>query len=812
VDPNPISNLNGQGHNYFLSDNPYVLNSYAVFGDANYNVTNDLKFIAGLRWTDDQKHFVEIPSWVATQGYGYPVTGDLNQAWERLTGRAVANWTPQLDFTDQTLLYASYSHGYKAGGANPPGAELVAPQDDPIHPLTFKPEYIEAFELGTKNTVLDGALTLNGDLFYYNYTGYQVSEIVDRTAINNNYNAHVEGAELESDWEPAPGLKFSLAQGFESTGLAGGDSGVDLLDRTAGMPGWYVLRPFPNIPSSCIFPGYVAQSFVGGAIGAGVNEVSYCTIAYSQHLDPVTDLPYVPNPTTCASPGFCDSMYPGYPGFNPATAPNNGEGFSKNLAGNQLPNAPHFTTSLTGEYTMPVNDDWAATFHADFYWQSQQWARVFEDPIDKIHGYSTTNVSLVLNSANGWQVMAYVKNVFDVTAITGTFLNSDDTGLTTNVFLTDPRLFGIRVTKRLDENDGFWGSDYSGYDFFTGLFSDTDNGKPSLWIDLGGGLDMLADSQQPYDPPFFSTVAQDLKSPIPFEHPPRDSFDYDARISFEPDGSDWIFAAAVRYGRAGRNNHTHDQLPSPPAFTLYHLVTVSPEARYFDAFNASDESHAIYDFMVGKDVGLGMLGLIGSSDIDAGVRFVQFNQSSRFSTHTDPNYTFNKFGPKYHNSYYAAAQSKRSFHGIGPSASWNASVPVAQESDAGGIDFDWGANVAALFGRQVAHTSHHTSGSYNCSPVLNGGCHKGVLSGTGYFRQYKSHYQRSGSSNRRRMVTVPDIGGFIGLSWRYQNAKVNFGYRADEFFGAMDGGFDTHRSENVDFFGPFANISIGFGG
>ena len=38
--------------------------------------------------------------------------------------------------------------------------------------------------------------------------------------------------------------------------------------------------------------------------------------------------------------------------------------------------------------------------------------------------------------------MGYVKNMFDVTAITGAFLNSDDTALTTNVFTTDPRLMG----------------------------------------------------------------------------------------------------------------------------------------------------------------------------------------------------------------------------------------------------------------------------------------------------------------------------------------------------------------------------------
>ena len=75
-------------------------------------------------------------------------------------------------------------------------------------------------------------------------------------------------------------------------------------------------------------------------------------------------------------------------------APNNGEGFAKNLGGNQLPNAPHFTVSLSGDYTMPVSEDWAATLHSDFYWQSQSFARVFNDrPYDKMRGYSTTSIS-----------------------------------------------------------------------------------------------------------------------------------------------------------------------------------------------------------------------------------------------------------------------------------------------------------------------------------------------------------------------------------------------------------------------------------
>ncbi len=43
--------------------------------------------------------------------------------------------------------------------------------------------------------------------------------------------------------------------------------------------------------------------------------------------------------------------------------------------------------------------------------------------------------------------MGYIKNVLNTTAITGAFLNSDDSALTTNIFVTDPRLFGVRVTK-----------------------------------------------------------------------------------------------------------------------------------------------------------------------------------------------------------------------------------------------------------------------------------------------------------------------------------------------------------------------------
>jgi len=473
IDPNPLTRLNNQGHNYFLSQNPYTLNSYAGFGEAYYNITPELKLTGGLRWTDDEKHFIDIPSELLVSGYGYPITGVVDQKWGKFTGRFAANWTPKLDFTDQTLIYASYGRGYKAGGANPPGATLIAfgntGVSTPIHPLTFKPEFIDAYELGTKNTLLDGGLTLNGDFFFYNYTGYQISRIVDRTAINDNFDATVHGAEVEAMWEPVSGLKLNFAGGYEDTRIKNGQSSIDLMDRTdaANHPDWMVVKPFVTQASNCILPVYVVAAILKARppidVSQGVASIpGACTNAYSTAnpystfdglttgVDPVTLEPYKANPVfpTDYRPGGLNDPSP-YPGFDP-TQPgiNNGEGFAKNLGGHELPNAPHFTTSLSADYTLPVSEDWAATLHGDFYWQSQSWARVFNDrPYDKLRGYSNVNLALIVTSADGWQVMGYLKNVFDTTAITGDFLNSDDSGLTTNVFLTDPRLFGVRVTK-----------------------------------------------------------------------------------------------------------------------------------------------------------------------------------------------------------------------------------------------------------------------------------------------------------------------------------------------------------------------------
>jgi outer membrane receptor protein involved in Fe transport len=213
----------------------------------------------------------------------------------------VANWTPKLDFTDDTLLYASFAHGYKAGGANPPGAQLlifgfqanggVQGITNPIHPLTFKPEFINAYELGTKNTLLDGALTFNGNVFFYDYKGYQISRIVDRTAINDNFDATVKGAEVEATYEPLPGLRFKFAGGYEHTRIDSGQSSIDLMDRAdvANHPDWMVVKPFPTQASNCILPNYVVAALLKAYPPGTANG----TVAYLVRVPMLTSLVWI---------------------------------------------------------------------------------------------------------------------------------------------------------------------------------------------------------------------------------------------------------------------------------------------------------------------------------------------------------------------------------------------------------------------------------------------------------------------------------------------------------------------------------------
>ena len=151
-------------------------------------------------------------------------------------------------------------------------------------------------------------------------------------------------------------------------------------------------------------------------------------------------------------------------------------------------------------------------------------------------------------------------------------------------------------------------------------------------------------------------------------------------------------------------------------------------------------------------------------------------------------------------TYHATGYADRDFHGIGPALSWSGSAPFVGNSQGGEITFDWGANAALLFGKQRTRVRD-----------METGWSKAHAGDDNQSAPYVTLYQRPGGHSNDRSVTVPNLGASAGLSYRYTNAKISFGYRADVFFGAMDTGIDAVKKSNLTFNGPYASISVGLG-
>ncbi len=455
VDPNPLSQINGDGHNYFRSKNVIHTRSWAVFGEGYWDLTPDLRLTAGLRYTEDRKDTTPYPSQLllgadldgdpgaATGGFvrrGYYALPDIKQKWEAVTGRLVLDWTPDLSFTDDTLVYASLSRGYKGGGTNPPRLDLN-PGVVQYLPLAsvFEPEYVNAIEIGTKNTLLDGTLRLNTTAFFYDYKDYQVSQIVDRISLNENFDATIWGVELEAVYKPTPNFQIDGNFGYLKTSVADGERSINVMDRTQGNEDWTVLRPWIQVPSNCIAPTEYVERILNSPFGPEL-----ATLALS---------------ALCAGSSRFGTFNPEFPSilpfyafygftYDPLTeAPNGGRGFEADLSGNELPNSPNWTANIGAQYTWFLGD-WDVTLRGDYYRQGESFFRVYNTEYDRLEGWDNVNLSIAVeDSQRGLTLQAYVKNVFDNAPIVDAFTNSDDTGLTTNVFTLDPRLIAVRLTK-----------------------------------------------------------------------------------------------------------------------------------------------------------------------------------------------------------------------------------------------------------------------------------------------------------------------------------------------------------------------------
>jgi outer membrane receptor protein involved in Fe transport len=832
IDPNPIESVNDEGHNYFLSKNPYKLISYAVFGEAYYNITDALKVTAGLRWTVDKKEAPRVPSWIAaTQTVGYPVAEVIEQEWREPTGRLTVDWKPDLAFTDDTMVYASYAHGYKAGGANPPGfvrafysdrsVALDQAAESATRPKTFDPEFVDAFELGSKNVFADGTVTMNMAAFYYDYKDYQISEIVDRSAFNRNFDATVWGLELEADWRPLENLKLGFKGGYEKTRIGDHEQAIDLMDRTAGDPDWILVRPFPTYASSCIVPTFVYENpngTLGRVGGVGGGGPGACELAYTMGFDPVTAAPYVPNPQPPGGNLNQIAGHPGYPGWDPLTAPNGGEGIMKPLGGNELPNAPQWTGTITADYTVPLPNDWLATLHTDLHWQAESWWRVFQDhEFSRLDEYFTMNLAAIfVNEERGWNVMAYIKNVTDETAITGAFLNSDDTGLTTNVFLTEPRLYGLRVTKAWTGGP------------LLGSFGARQEGPYPLTVEFGGQV-------QRHDAPNTTlqpAAADEFDGPLDiFDDTQAQDLDWgdgrDVKVTWRPSSGPWSVSGAVRFGKTNHGGRgAAEELTDPvcavsdPDYCAYlagheqyYVLTDISAIQRADAKAFDREEHNILDFKVGYDMSFGGL---NDSVVSAGLRYAELTSDTEASLYGVPHWivpaAFYETGEDLHRTIYVIdVDAQRSFEGWGPIASWDASLPLFGSDENGRVRLDWSLEGGVLFGDQQSSSLATTRVNEH---EIDSNAYVNELLGAPVVHEFQPYTTLAtvNPAPRSEDATVPMAAGSLGLSYKVGGFKVGAGYRWERYFDVIDGGYEEHRSEDRTIDGPYFKIAVGFGG
>jgi outer membrane receptor protein involved in Fe transport len=113
------------------------------------------------------------------------------------------------------------------------------------------------------------------------------------------------------------------------------------------------------------------------------------------------------------------------------------------LQGNPLAGSPEMSFSLGAQYTFRLGDSLELTPRIDYYWQDDSQARIYNSPIDRIESWDNINAQITLApDTYRWYFKVFVQNLNDDDNITGQFLNSAALGLSTNVFLMEPRRYG----------------------------------------------------------------------------------------------------------------------------------------------------------------------------------------------------------------------------------------------------------------------------------------------------------------------------------------------------------------------------------
>ncbi len=210
---------------------------YAVFGEANFKITDTLNFTAGLRYSHIDYTNVAVESGtILPQNLNSTTSGSDKP----ITPRFVLNYQPSQD----SLYYASSAKGFRPGGANAAlPSSCTAGLPAPI-PSTFNSDSLWQYELGTKQTLLEHRLQVNASIYYLQWKNIQ--QFVYLTCglgfVPNLGNVTGKGGDIEVAWRATDDLTFGLNGAYTSTyyngteALTGAGEAVNLVTGGDHLP------------------------------------------------------------------------------------------------------------------------------------------------------------------------------------------------------------------------------------------------------------------------------------------------------------------------------------------------------------------------------------------------------------------------------------------------------------------------------------------------------------------------------------------------------------------------------------------------
>ncbi|HSM12346.1 MAG TPA: TonB-dependent receptor, partial [Lysobacter sp.] len=328
--------------------------SFAVYTDWTFDLTDRLALSAGARYTDEDKHAVARNIGYTDATYTTP-SGVIAANFDKTVNFTNVSPKVSLDYqlTPDVLLYGLASRGFKSGGYNIRANTTAVPASGE----PFDDERVDSYEIGGKMAFLDQRLFLNVAAFHNIYEDIQLSVFTQYIDANGNpqffgdfANAGkgtVNGAEVEYQWLPT-------ANWLISGNLAWLDTGYDEF-ITAGV----------NVADSQRFTN--APEFSGAAnveyrtdLASGGNVSARVGYSYQSEVWPTTDL----------SPAIKQD---GYGLVNAGVIWKSGGPWSVSLQGSNLADKEYRTTGyninaalgvLTGFYGAPRQ--YAMTVRYDF--------------------------------------------------------------------------------------------------------------------------------------------------------------------------------------------------------------------------------------------------------------------------------------------------------------------------------------------------------------------------------------------------------------------------------------------------------------